>query len=329
MGQGRVLLATPPNSSHQGTMKDESTFKVLSLDGGGAKGFYTLGILSEIEAAADKPLSQIFDLIYGTSTGSIIAALLASGRSVAEILNLYKKHVTPVMRARLPSGKSAELESLAKVVFQEISFEGLQTRLGIVATHWELEKPLIFKSDSSMAFGRSATFVPGFGVSIGDAVIASCSAYPFFDRKTLVTSDGKQIEAIDGGFCANNPTIYAVADALNALNVRRTDLRVLSLGCGNYPEPKKGLLDVSKFISKLISVQLLQKTLESNINSMEQLRQLTYADVATVRIDETYSKPEMATDMFESDLAKLNLIFQRGSESFGSNESQIVKLLGI
>ncbi|QKG71950.1 patatin-like phospholipase family protein [Erythrobacter mangrovi] len=310
-------------------MTDTSIFKVLSLDGGGAKGFYTLGILTELEAAAGKPLSQLFDLIYGTSTGSIIAALIAEGRSVDQIHELYKAYVTPVMKARLPSGKSAELESLARVVFGNSSFENLQTRLGIVATNWELEKPLIFKSDASLAFGRGATFTPGFGVSIGDAVIASCSAYPFFKRKMLVTKDQKQVEAIDGGFCANNPVIYAIADALYALNVSRANLRVLSLGCGNYPEPKKGLFDLSKMVSKLISVQLLQKTLEANINSMEQLRQLTYSDVATVRIDESYSKPEMATDMFESNLAKLNLIFQRGSESFGSNEKAIAALLGI
>jgi patatin-like phospholipase/acyl hydrolase len=50
---------------------------VLSLDGGGAKGFYTLGVLKEIEAMLGEPLWERFDLIFGTSTGAIIAALLA------------------------------------------------------------------------------------------------------------------------------------------------------------------------------------------------------------------------------------------------------------
>jgi patatin-like phospholipase/acyl hydrolase len=54
--------------------------KILSLDGGGAKGFYTLGVLREIEAMmGGVPLSNHFRLIFGTSTGSIIAALLALG----------------------------------------------------------------------------------------------------------------------------------------------------------------------------------------------------------------------------------------------------------
>ena len=49
--------------------------RVLSLDGGGATGFYTLGVLREVETlAGNDPLHKHFDLIFGTSTGSIIAA---------------------------------------------------------------------------------------------------------------------------------------------------------------------------------------------------------------------------------------------------------------
>mgnify|MGYP003113584183 CR=1 FL=1 len=46
-------------------------FRILSLDGGGAKGFYTLGVLHEIERMVGGPLCDRFDLIYGTSTGSL------------------------------------------------------------------------------------------------------------------------------------------------------------------------------------------------------------------------------------------------------------------
>ena len=60
-------------------------FRVLSLDGGGAKGFYTLGALMEVEALVGRRLCEKFDLIYGTSTGAIIAALLGLGKSANEI----------------------------------------------------------------------------------------------------------------------------------------------------------------------------------------------------------------------------------------------------
>ena len=42
--------------------------RILSLDGGGTKGFYTIGVLKELEAMAGGLLCEHFDLIFGTST---------------------------------------------------------------------------------------------------------------------------------------------------------------------------------------------------------------------------------------------------------------------
>jgi uncharacterized protein len=52
--------------------------------------FYTLGVLKQIEAMAG-PLHKKFDIVFGTSTGSIIAALICLGEPVDEILALYKR----------------------------------------------------------------------------------------------------------------------------------------------------------------------------------------------------------------------------------------------
>jgi len=70
---------------------DAKTFRILSLDGGGAKGFYTLGVPKEIEGVLGCPLCDRFNLIFGTSTGAIIATLVALGYSVDDIHDLYKK----------------------------------------------------------------------------------------------------------------------------------------------------------------------------------------------------------------------------------------------
>ncbi len=308
-------------------MSQTKPFKILSLDGGGAKGFYTLGVLKEVEALLQSRISDAFDLVYGTSTGSIIAALLCQGRPVCEVHELYKDHVVPIMAQVFASGKSEKLNELALEVFGDCSFKQLQTRLAIVATNWKLEKPLIFKTHPDQAFGRTATFEPGFGIPVADAVVASCSAYPFFEKKDLTASDGREFEAIDGGFCANNPSLFAMTDATNSLGIERSSIRLLSIGCGQYPEPKKGLFSISRYASKLTSVKLLKKTLESNINSMEQLLNLTYSDVARVRVNDRFSGPDMATDLFESNLALLDTIFQAGSNSFSVREEDIRTLL--
>lgn len=305
----------------------KAPYRILSLDGGGAKGFYSLGVLREIEGMIGKPLAEGFDLIFGTSTGAIIAALLAQGRSVDEIHGLYKEHVPRIMQRKKSHEKSKALSELADEVFGDTMFDSVKTGVGIVTTKWVIERPMIFKGSVAQAHGRVGTFVPGFGVPIGQAVEASCSAYPFFDRKTVVTAAGDHVELIDGGYCANNPTLYAIADATCGLGLQPEALRVVSIGVGNYPEPKPGLLSQMRWAKYLLSVQLLQKTLEINTQSMDQLRTILYKHVPTVRISDTFEKPEMATDLFEHDTAKLNILRQRGVESFASRESELKQLL--
>lgn len=303
-----------PNSSN--------LLRVLTLDGGGAKGFYTLGVLKEIEAMVGCPLHQKFDLVFGTSTGAIIASLIALGHRVDSILELYRKHVPTVMSETTAAARSRALQNLATEVFGDAAFTDVKTGIGIVTAKWLTERPMIFKGSVAQAHGRVGTFVPGFGVSIADAVRASCSAYPFFERTVVRTSMGEDIELVDGGYCANNPTLYAIADAIHALRRERNDIRLVSVGVGTYPDPKPGLL--MWFAKKyLVSVQLLQKTLEINTQSMDQLRQILFHDVPTIRISDSYVTPEMATDLLEHDLKKLGVLFQRGRESFASREKQL------
>jgi len=306
--------------------KDDGTCRILSLDGGGAKGFYTLGVLKEIESMLNCPLHKRFDLVFGTSTGAIIGSLVALGYSVDEIHDLYKKYVPTIMAGRSAHARSNALSKLAHEVFGVKTFEDVKTGVGVVATKWIIERPMIFKGSISQAHGRKGTFTAGFGVTIADAIQASCSAYPFFERKFVTTAMEDNVELIDGGYCANNPTLFAIADAIAALQKERKDIRVVNVGVGVYPEPKPG---IKMWIAKkyLVSVQLLQKTLEINTQSMDQLREILFKDVPTIRISDTFEQPEMATDLLEHNLYKLNILRQRGRESFASRENQLKRFL--
>lgn len=304
----------------------DGIYRVLALDGGGAKGFYTLGVLKEVEAMLDCPLCRRFDLVFGTSTGAIIASLIALGYRIDEIHDLYKAHVPTVMRQRTPSGRTTALAKLVSEVFGVSTFEDVKTGVGIVAARWLTERPMIFKGSIAQAHGLKATFMPGFGVSIAEAVHASCSAYPFFERKHVTTAAGDKIELLDGGYCANNPTLYAIADAVGALGKARASIRVLNVGVGVYPEPKPSFkMRLAK--RYMVSVQLLQKTLEINTQSMDQLRSILFKDIPTLRISDTFERPEMATDLMEHNLSKLNILRQRGRDSFAARQQEIARLL--
>ncbi len=112
-----------------------------------------------------------------------------------------------------------------------------------------------------------------------------------------------------------------------ALKILPEHIRVLSVGVGIYPSPKQSWFSTTKWAQKLMSVELLQKTLEINTQSMDQLRHVLFGHVPAVRLNETFEKPEMATDLFEHNMTKLNMLQQRGSESFAKQERALQQLL--
>jgi hypothetical protein len=63
-----------------------------------------------------------------------------------------------------------------------------------------------------------------------------------------------------------------------------------------------------------------------NTFSMEQLRAILFKNIWTVRINDTFERPEMATDLMESDLTKLNSLYQRGGESFAKHEAELKRM---
>jgi len=94
--------------------------RILSLDGGGVRGLITLGMLKKVEAVLearhgpDLRLCDYFDLIGGTSTGALIAALLALGHKVDQIISLYRDMIPNIFyRRSLLQGISAKFDSSA------------------------------------------------------------------------------------------------------------------------------------------------------------------------------------------------------------------------
>jgi hypothetical protein len=305
------------------TNVDQTTLcNILSLDGGGAKGVYTLGVLHEIEAIAPRPLHQCFDLIYGTSTGSIIAALLACGETVESIRNLYFDLVPKVMGNSSAKGRSKALIDGGKEIFANRDFDSLNTNLGIVALRCDYYRPMIFKNSNLLAQGRRATFLPGFGAPLYQAVIASCSAYPFFQKYFVETKEEGNVPVIDGGFVANDPTLFAITDAVRALGNMPESTRVISIGTGDFPAPEAGFWERlgKRAVSSIFDIELTETIMRSNANALDLVRGFLLAETPCIRINERFNRSTQQTTFLEKDVTKLTSIYSLGRNSFGSDD---------
>jgi patatin-like phospholipase/acyl hydrolase len=205
--------------------------RILSLDGGGIRGALTLGYLQKIEdilkAKSNDPanfrLCQHFDLIGGTSTGSIIASALAIGMSVNEIKELYfelagkifaKKYkwwnifqIDDFIRA---SYNEKPLETELQKVFGNITLgdSRIKTGLCIVAKRADTNSvwPLI-----NHPKGKYFDSPDGKNkdIFLWKAVRASAAAPTYFVPQIIDVGGGmRQAAFVDGGVSmSNNPAL--------------------------------------------------------------------------------------------------------------------------
>jgi len=208
-------------------------FYILSIDGGGYRGLFPAHILRRMEEAWGINWHQQFGMFAGTSTGSIIAAGLASNISAKELSEFYITHGKKIFRKRWRS----RLDFL-KILTSKYSSTTLQSLLEEVlgsTTLGEVPVPLIIPAvdiGNGCVHVFKSKYADGFirdpGVKLSEAVLASCSAPTYFDPHIV---DGKY-QLVDGGIWANNPSLAAVIDAQYRLKVPLSDIRVLSLGTG-------------------------------------------------------------------------------------------------
>ena len=297
--------------------------KILSLDGGGSKGIYTLGVLYELEAIIkekeNKTLAEYFDIIYGTSTGSIIASLIALNEySITEIKKKYLEIIPEVMNCFTKGGRSKKLFTHADRVFGEKKFDSFKTKIAIVSTNMNNNSPLIFKNSPELSHSAQATFKSGFGLDIKDAIMASCAAYPFFKKVTLEIKNLK-VTLLDGGYVANNPSVFALLDSQNITN--NDNIKILSLGVGQYVEPK--LTIIEKIKRKVIDMCLTENVISSNANVHAFILKKMLSSDNFIRIDNIYTNQKYSTNLLEKDSEKLEILFNLGRDSYSEYEDTI------
>jgi uncharacterized protein len=299
-------------------------FTILSLDGGGSKGVYTLGVLHELEKKLGGNLYEHFNLIYGTSTGSIIGSMLGLGENVATVKQRYFDLIPKIMGRWSKSGRSRALRENANSIFGQRKFDDFKTSIGIVATNYDKQRPLIFKNNPQLAHGRISTFQPGFGCTISQAIQASSAAYPIFDKIKLHIEGQGDTTIIDGGFIANNPTLFAITDAFAAFKQTPSTINVISIGVGKYTEKPVSLK--LNLLSRFKIVQLVNKVLATSTITNEQLASLLFTETNLVRVNDVFLDEKYKTNMVEKNKNKLNALYNLGRESFGKSEKNIERL---
>ena len=336
--------------------------RILSLDGGGIRGIITCVILKYIEEQLqlqDNPTAKIgdyFDLIAGTSTGGLIAAILlfpdannTAKYSVEEALNLYAKKGEDIFNVPF----FQHLLNPFGLLKEKISDKNLEAQLEEVFGTLQLKqfiKPCLITAYDITA--RRAQFFTSHNAEnpiknfyVKDVCRATAAAPTFFEPALINSLYKQQFTLVDGGVYANNPTLCAYAEArkvtfstiLNDIEKPDfpsiKDMIIVSIGTGTVLKPyffedfdNAGKL---KWISPLIDILLSSnvETVDYQIKKMYQtLGKMNSQNYYRIMPDLKKASPEMDETSKEN---VFNLI-QAGLSYINENQNylnEIVKKL--
>ncbi len=280
--------------------------RMLALDGGGTRGIITIAYLRRIEATLqaklgrgdDFVLADYFDMVGGTSVGSILATLVALGWRAEKIETTFRSWAPQVFRRRTSVNDRYDARALSakirSVVEQEtLSSAKLKTGLCIVAKRADTNSPWVMTNNPAGRYfhGAGDTIANG-DYLLHDVIRASTAAPTLFSPMRIdihAWHKGGERHAktgyfMDGALSPHNnpswlmfllaslkahnlggaPVADLKADRANgrAWDVRPDQLMMISIGTGTFP---------SEVRPKTLRVFEALDALKSMIHDSEQL----------------------------------------------------------
>lgn len=209
-----------------------SKFNILSFDGGGVKGALSIEILNRLLLKYPNLLEKT-DLFAGTSTGSIIACLLANNVSVSKIQSLYsvdicKKIFSPSkLNLIKPKFKNNYLKNLIDSYFDDNFLINNFKKYIFIPSFYLGDET----SSWSPVFFHNLFENDYYNSKASDSILSSCSAPTYFPSYK---------NFIDGGVIDNSPTASSLILTLSSCKCKKEDITILSIGTGDIIEKITG-----------------------------------------------------------------------------------------
>jgi patatin-like phospholipase/acyl hydrolase len=234
--------------------------KILALDGGGIRGMLTLEILAQLEYLLRETLGRdenfvladYFDFISGTSTGAIIAAGLAMGRSVNTMRNFYIENgkemfdKASVLQRLHNLYEDKKLKAKLKEVFGEdtkLGSEKIKTLLMMVMRNASTDSPWPVSNNPYAKYNDRSLPDCNLELPLWQLVRASTAAPVYFPPEEIMVGAQKFV-FVDGGVTTyNNPAfqtfLMATVEPYH-LNwpTGEDKMLVVSVGTGASPNEK-------------------------------------------------------------------------------------------
>ncbi|CAF1650590.1 unnamed protein product [Rotaria magnacalcarata] len=234
-------------------------YNILSIDGGGIRGIIPAIWLMELERKIRQPISSIFNIVAGTSTGAIIAAGLTTPSldnktmpryQAFDLVELYRSKASRVFSGDQSTIGRLRTSFLKEPKYMDTGRQALFQEYFGDATLSDSMSELVIpavKNEGNVTdqFTRRASKQdPTNNFRLTDVLMCTTAAPTYFPAYRF-----NNTVYVDGGVQANNPAMIAYDHTLNSYrNCDRNRIRILSLGTGDFvsdplnPEANRNLL---------------------------------------------------------------------------------------
>jgi uncharacterized protein len=256
--------------------------RILALDGGGVRGMLTLQFLQALETLVTARfgertrLCDYFDLIGGTSTGSIIAAGLACGMTVGALQDLvfqegrFGKLLPVSLQGKLaPKFPSEPLQAeLDRELGADTTLDSDKVLTGLMIMTKRLDTGSPWPLNNG---GRGKFAAQDGALRLTQIVRASTAAPTYFAPEEIAihARDGTVVDGafVDGGVTPfNDPALHLLMLAtLQGYGfcwpTGKNKLLIVSVGTGQYKQPRSAQAVVSD-LAALQGVAALQSLMD-------------------------------------------------------------------
>ncbi|KAK7310493.1 hypothetical protein RJT34_08046 [Clitoria ternatea] len=249
---------------------------ILSIDGGGIRGIIPATIIAFLESqlqeldGAEARLADYFDVISGTSTGGLVTAMLTAPDennrplfAAKDIKPFYLNHcpqIFPQYRGLCGTLLAKVLRSLGGPKYNgKYLHNVVREKLGDIRLHEALTnvviptfdikclQPIIFSS-------YQVKMSPCMDAKLSDICISTSAAPTYLPAHNFKNEDSqgnvREYNLIDGGVCANNPTLVAINEVTKQIIKENSDffpmkpleygrLLIISIGTGTAKNEEK------------------------------------------------------------------------------------------
>ncbi len=237
----------------------KQTVKILSIDGGGIRGYIPALILENLairlkEQGKSEDFSRHFDIVAGTSSGSLTALGITSPAidkqkpdnfssipqySISDIVNIYEVRRNDIF-PRIPLAGIQTLRQAFHEKYDDSGFKKLledlfgnrtlaDTLTNVLISSYDLKsaKPVMIRK--SMLSETRENFY------IKDIARGSSAAPTYFEPHTMTSLSGNtEYCLIDGAMAANNPALCAYVEARQLYPMAHKFI-ICSFGTGFIP----------------------------------------------------------------------------------------------